>query len=139
MYDNVKSTQKPITSYFNDNDSSISRFTATTHSSKKSFGDSTTTLIITDSNDQILNNTTFQYAEVGFPSPHPIAPPTNDVPVQYCVICDHLNTMVIYCTNYIYTQKLFQQHSAKLIKPLFLKLVCIATTYSLRYALSLLI
>ena len=37
-----------------------------------------------------------QYAEIGVVSPHPIAPPTSDdVPVQYSVICGHLNTMVI--------------------------------------------
>ena len=40
--------------------------------------------------------TTCQYAEIGFASPHPTAPPTSDnVPVQYSVICGHLNTMVI--------------------------------------------
>ena len=40
--------------------------------------------------------TTCQYAEIGFASPHPTAPPTGDnVPVQDSIICGHLNTMVI--------------------------------------------
>lgn len=39
---------------------------------------------------------TCHYAEVGFPSHRPIAPPTSDVIVQYSVIGEHLNTMVTY-------------------------------------------
>ena len=104
VYDNIQSTQEPITSYSNDNNSCISRYTTTTNSSNNSSKESTITLIISESSDQKLNNTSSQYAEVEFPSSHPIAPPTNDILVQYCVICEHLNTMVIYCTSYVYTQ-----------------------------------
>ena len=88
VYNNIQSTQE--------HDSCISRYTTTTNSSNYLSEESTTTFIISENSDQILNNSTSQYAEVGFPSPHPIAPPTNDVPVQYCVICEHLITMVIY-------------------------------------------
>ena len=105
IYDNIQSTQEPIISYSNDNDSCISRYTASTNSSNNSSEDSTITLIISENSNQLLNNTSSQYAEVGFPSSHPIAPPTNDIPVQYCVICGHLNTMVIYCGSYIYIHR----------------------------------
>ena len=136
-YDKIQSTQEPITSYSNDNDSYMSRCTTTTNSSNKSSEESTTTLIISENSNQILNNSTSQYAEMEFPSSHPIAPPTNDVPVQYCVICEHLNTMVIYCTSYVYTQEL-SKSTLELIKPLLLKLVCIVTTSSYKICPSLL-
>ena len=87
-YNNIQSTQE--------HDSCILRYTTTANSSNYLSEESTTTLIISESSNQILNSSASQYAEMGFPLPHPIAPPTNDVPVQYCVICEHLNTMVIY-------------------------------------------
>ena len=59
----------------------------------------TSVSVIPESNNEDTSQrevTTCQYAEIGFVSPHPTAPPTSDVvPVQYSVICGHLNTMVI--------------------------------------------
>ena len=73
-----------------------------TSSSKYSSEGSTITSVISESCDEITNvssqkeTSISQYADVGFPSPHPTVPPTNDVPVQYTVICGYLNSMVIY-------------------------------------------
>ena len=59
----------------------------------------TSVSVIPESNNEDTSQrevTTCQYAEIGFASPHPTAPPTSDnVPVQDSIICGHLNTMVI--------------------------------------------
>lgn len=84
----------------NDSDSGISSDPTTSDSKYLSEG-STITSVISESTDEIMNVTsqketsTSQYADVRFRSPYPTVPPTNDVPVQYTVICGHLNTMVI--------------------------------------------
>ena len=81
-----------------DNDNVISNDPTT---SSNNSSEESTTSVISETNEQIMNYTsegeksTHHYAEVGFPSPRPIAPPTSGVPVQYSVIGGHLNAMVI--------------------------------------------
>ena len=59
----------------------------------------TSVSVIPESNNKDTTQremTICQYADIGFTSHHPTAPPTSDdVPVQYSVICGHLNTKVI--------------------------------------------
>ena len=79
----------------------------TTPSCNNSSEESTTS-VISERNDLVMNNTsegetsTNHYAEVGFPSPRPIVPPTSGAPVQYSVIDGHLNIMVIYLIRSTY-------------------------------------
>ena len=89
--------KEPTMSKDNDNATSSDPTTSSNNSLEES-----TTSVISESNDLKMNDTsegeksTHHYAEVGFPSPHPIVPPTSGVPVQYSIIGGHLNTMVIY-------------------------------------------